>query len=226
MTEKVKGPPRPRRVAEKAIVERQAGDFVKLTSRQLEVYEYILERIRTRGYGPTVREIGLEFGIKSPNGVMCHLQALVRKGLITREKNMSRAISVVRSEDRVPGIQLAGTIAAGYPIETFEQAEHVDFASMFHRADHFALKVRGQSMIEDHIDEGDIVVVRKQETARNGQIVVALVDGTETTLKRFFREGTRFRLEPANSTMEPIYAKDVRVLGVVVGVVRKFATVN
>lgn len=194
----------------------------RLTDRQNEIYRFILEKIRTRGYGPTVREIGAAFDIKSPNGVMCHLSALVKKGLIKREPNMSRAISVVRKQDRMPGIPLAGTIAAGSPIEAFEQQERIDLSDLFEKEGYFALEVRGQSMIEDHIDEGDYVVVKKQSTARNGQTVVALVDGSEATLKRFYKEpGGRFRLEPANSQMAPIYSRNVEIQGVVVGVIRK-----
>lgn len=196
-------------------------DQAKLTKRQREIYEFIAEKIRARGYGPTVREIGSAFEIKSPNGVMCHLQALVKKGLIIREPNMSRAISIVNQRELDPGIPLAGTIAAGFPIETYEQSERIDFSDMFARDGHFALKVRGQSMIEDHIDDGDFVIVRRQETARDGQTVVALVDGSETTLKRFYRDGSRFRLEPRNASMQPIISNDVKVLGVVVGVIRQ-----
>lgn len=198
----------------------------KLTNRQQEVYDFILDKIRSRGYGPTVREIGSAFSIKSPNGVMCHLSALVKKGLITREPNMSRAITVVNEDDRARGIPLAGTIAAGLPITTFEQSERIDLEEMFGKTGDFALKVKGQSMIEDHIEEGDYVIVHKQPTARDGQIVVALVDGQETTLKRFYRERGRYRLEPANSTMEPIYCDNLEILGIVVGVVRKFDVVN
>lgn len=197
------------------------SEQAKLTKRQKEIYEFIAEKIRSRGYGPTVREIGSAFDIKSPNGVMCHLQALVKKGLIIREPNMSRAISIVNSKELEPGIPLAGTIAAGLPIETYEQTERIDFGDIFGREGHYALKVKGQSMIEDHIDDGDYVIVRKQDTARDGQTVVALVDGADTTLKRFYREGTRFRLEPRNKTMEPIFSEDVQVLGVVVGVIRQ-----
>jgi repressor LexA len=198
----------------------------KLTNRQQEVYDFILDKIRSRGYGPTVREIGSAFSIKSPNGVMCHLSALVKKGLITREPNMSRAITVVNEDDRARGIPLAGTIAAGLPITTFEQSERIDLEEMFGKTGDFALKVKGQSMIEDHIEEGDYVIVHKQPTARDGQIVVALVDGQETTLKRFYRERGRYRLEPANSTMQPIYCDNLEILGIVVGVVRKFDVVN
>lgn len=195
---------------------------VKLTRRQRGVFDFIQEKIRQRGYGPTVREIGAAFEIKSPNGVMCHLIALEKKGLITREPNMSRAISIVRGAERQPGIPLSGVIAAGSPIETVEQEERIDFSDFFQKSGLFALKVRGQSMIDDHIDDGDFVIVKQQATARDGQIVVALVDGSDTTLKRFYKESNRYRLEPANSTMKPIYAKRVEILGVVIGVVRKF----
>jgi repressor LexA len=202
------------------------SDGVKLTSRQRDIYDFIAEKISSRGYGPTVREIGSAFQIRSPNGVMCHLQALVKKGLIVREPNMSRAISLTSHLREELGIPLAGTIAAGSPIETYEQSERVDFGSMLQKEGHFALKVRGQSMIEDHIDEGDYVIVRRQETARDGQTVVALVDGAETTLKRFYREGARVRLEPRNSSMQPIYSNNVQILGVVVGVVRQMEPVG
>ena len=198
------------------------ADKPKLTPKQRQVYDFIVKKIRARGYGPTVREIGAAFGINSPNGVMCHLQALVKKGLIQREANRSRAISIVEESRPQPGIPLAGAIAAGAPLETYEDVERVDFGEMFGHGDYYALKVRGESMIEDHIEDGDFVVVRKQQTAQEGQIVVALIDGCETTLKRFHKDSDRFRLEPANSTMEPIYCNDLEILGVVVGVVRRF----
>jgi len=198
----------------------------KLTERQQEVYDFIEEKILERGYGPTVREIGQRFDIKSPNGVMCHLQALVKKGLIRREPNMSRAISVLGAgADK--GIPLLGRIAAGQPVQMYEQADRVDFGDMFTNKSYFALEVRGQSMIDDHIQEGDFVGIKKQPNARDGQIVVASVEGGEATLKRLYREkGGKFRLVPANSTMKPIVTKNVEVLGVLVGVVRKFETVN
>lgn len=192
-----------------------------VTKRQQQVYEFIIDKIRERGYGPTVREIGKAFKIRSPNGVICHLAALERKGMIRREPNRSRAISIVNEVDLGKAIPLSGSIAAGMPLETFEEAESVDFGEMFGKSGYFALKVRGHSMIEDHIQDGDYVVVRKQHTARDGQIVVALVDGSETTLKRLYREKGRYRLEPANSTMKPIYCDRLDILGVVAGVVRK-----
>lgn len=194
-----------------------------LTPRQRAVYEMIRELIRSRGYGPTVREIGQRFKIRSPNGVMCHLKALEKKGLIRREPNMSRAIQLAAEPAYLSGLPLVGTIAAGVLHEAVEDVERVDFSAMFDpaREELMVLRVRGDSMIEDQIADGDYVVVRRQKTARKGQIVVAVTDENEATLKRWFPEKGRIRLEPANSTMKPIYVRDARVLGVVVGVVRK-----
>ena len=193
-----------------------------LTARQREIYEFLKDKIVNRGYGPTVREIGAQFGIRSPNGVMCHLKALEKKGLITRESHMSRAIQLTEPLRGATSLPLAGQIAAGSPVLAEEQTEVVDFASLFSGDDHFCLRVKGESMIEDQIADGDYVVVRKQETARDGEIVVALIDKQEATLKRFYREKNRYKLVPANSNMRPIYSNDVEVLGVVTGVVRKY----
>lgn len=196
-----------------------------LTSRQKEVYEFIREKIRARGYGPTVREIGTQFKISSPNGVMCHLKALEKKGLIVREANMSRAITLATEtfDSQRPGLPLAGRIAAGMLHEAIAQDERIDFGELFDSDDLFVLEVSGDSMIEDRICDGDYVVIRKQDTATKGQIVVALTDENEATLKRWYPEADRIRLEPANSTMKPIYVKNARVLGVCVGVVRKMS---
>ena len=197
-------------------------DFSQLTERQREIYDFIKLKIESRGYGPTVREIGEEFGIKSPNGVMCHLKALEKKGLITREPNMSRAIMLAtESPDGSGGLPLAGRIAAGVLHEAVEQNERIDFGELFGADDQFVLEVRGDSMIEDQIADGDYVVIRKQDTAQRGQTVVALTEENEATLKRWYPEAHRIRLEPANSSMAPIYVKNARVLGIVVGVVRK-----
>lgn len=199
------------------------SDQPKLTKRQQEIYEFIKDRIVNRGYGPTVREIGTEFGIKSPNGVMCHLKALEKKGLITREQNMSRAIQLTESIHRgKASLPLAGQIAAGSPTLAVEELEEIDFSDLFSDDDHFCLKVRGESMIEDHIADGDFAVIRKQPSAQQGQIVAALVDGDDATLKRFYQEHGRYRLEPANSTMSPIYSDRVEILGVLVGVIREY----
>ena len=193
----------------------------QLTERQREVYEFLRDKIRNRGYGPTVREIGDQFNISSPNGVMCHLKALEKKGLISREPNMSRAIQLSAEPIEVRGLPLAGRIAAGVLHEAIEQDERIDFAEIFEQKNQFVLKVSGDSMIEAQIADGDYVVVRKQRNARDGQIVVAMTDEGEATLKRFYLEKNRIRLEPANSSMKPIYVKNAKILGVVVGVVRQ-----
>lgn len=192
----------------------------QLTDRQRKVYEFIRDKIRNRGYGPTVREIGENFGIRSPNGVMCHLKALEKKGLITRERNMSRAIQL-SAEPR--GLRLAGRIAAGVLHEAVEQEDRVDFAKMFtpESENLVALEVHGDSMIEDYITEGDYVIVDRRRTPRKGQIVVAVTDEGEATLKRWYPEKGRVRLQPANASMKPIFVKNVEVFGVAVGVVRK-----
>ncbi len=194
----------------------------RLTSRQRQIYDFIRTKIFARGYGPTVRETADAFGIKSPNGVMCHLRALEKKDMIRREPNMSRAIQLVDDGPSDTGMPLAGVIAAGRPVEAVEQLDRIDFRDLFGTPDLFALQVRGQSMIDDQIADGDFVVVKKQETARDGQIVVALLGDGEATLKRFFRESNRVRLEPANREMKPIFAKNVTIMGVVVGVVRRY----
>lgn len=200
------------------------ADLELLTPRQREIYSFIRSKIQGRGYGPTVREIGLEFDIKSPNGVMCHLKALQKKGFIHREPNMSRAIQML---DEPTGAQparlkLVGRIAAGQPIEAIEQDEELGFSEWEGADDKFALRVSGDSMIEEYIADGDYVVIQRQEVARDGQIVAVRDDDGEATLKRLFRERNRVRLEPANKTMKPIYRDRVDILGVLVGVVRKY----
>lgn len=189
----------------------------ELTKKQKLVYEFIRDKIRHRGYGPTVREIGDHFKIRSPNGVMCHLKALEKKGLISREKNRSRAIQLAEE----PGLPLYGMIAAGVLHEAVEQQERIDFTDIFNKDNLFVLKVNGDSMIEDAIADGDHIIVREQRTARKGQIVVAVTDEGEATLKRWYPETNRIRLEPANSTMKPIYVRNATIRGVVVGVVRR-----
>src|SRR5262249_51216441 len=154
-----------------------------LTQRQKDIYEFIRDKIVNRGYGPTVREIGLQFGIRSPNGVMCHLKALEKKGLITRESHMSRAIQLANPPQPRTSLPLAGLIAAGQPLLAAQMDERVDFSGLFNTDEHVCLRVKGDSMIEDHIAEGDYVVYRKGTEARDGDIVVARVDGDDATLK-------------------------------------------
>jgi repressor LexA len=197
-----------------------------LTSRQRQIYEFIREKIQMRGYGPTVREIGTQFSIKSPNGVMCHLNALVKKGLILRTEKSARAIQLVDHRPGRGGVELplVGNVAAGNPIEAIQDTEErLNFADLFAGPDHYVLKVKGQSMIEDHIADGDFVVIKPQTTAHNGERVVAMIDN-EVTLKRFQHERGHVVLYPANSSMAPIVVKpnsDTKILGVLVGVLRK-----
>ena len=204
-----------------------AGDATELsadeapTERQMEIYAFIRDKIQSRGYGPTVREIGTAFKIRSPNGVICHLKALERKGFITRGKNMSRAIELVAEPAHVRGLPLAGWVAAGTLRPAEEQNERIDFESLFKRDNHFVLRVMGDSMIDAQIADGDWVVIQKRQTAHSGDIVVAQTDDGEATLKYWFPERDRIRLQPANATMKPIYVRNARVLGVLVGVVRK-----
>jgi repressor LexA len=191
------------------------------TERQMEIYEFIRDKIQSRGYGPTVREIGQAFKIKSPNGVVCHLKALERKNMITRGKNMSRAIELVNEPAHLRGLQMAGLVAAGTLRLAEEQNERVDFDDLFNRDNHFVLKVMGDSMIDAQIADGDWVVIQKKQTAHSGDIVVAQTEDGEATLKQWFPERDRIRLQPANSSMRPIYVKSAKVLGVLAGVVRK-----
>jgi repressor LexA len=199
-------------------------DFSQLTERQREIYDFIRDKIESRGYGPTVREIGNGFNIKSPNGVMCHLKALEKKGLIKREGFSARAIMLVDHHRlQSAGLPMLGLVAAGSPTAAVEQLdERLEFGELFHGPNCFALKVRGQSMIEDHIDDGDFVVIRKQEDAQNGERVVAMING-EATLKKYYDAAENIRLEPANGSMAPIIVPkdEASILGVLVGVVRK-----
>ncbi len=192
-----------------------------LTDRQLQVYDLIRHLMIDRGYGPTVREIGDHFQIKSPNGVVCHLKALERKGLITRGANKSRAIQLTDSADRRPhSMPMAGVVAAGPTRIAFEQVDRVDFSELLFREDRFILRVSGDSMINAHISDGDYVVVQKRDSASPGALVVAQTPDGEATLKYWHPEKNRIRLEPANDEMDSIYVNDDKVIGVAVGVVR------
>ncbi len=198
-------------------------DFSRLTSRQKEINAFIRNKIEARGYGPTVREIGEAFNIQSPNGVMCHLKALVKKGLIERKLRSARAIQLVDYQPPSPGLPFLGAVAAGAPLEAVENPDRLELGDLFNGPDYFVLQVHGQSMIEDHIDDGDYVVIKKKPTASNGERVVAMLDN-EVTLKRFFEEKDHIRLEPANGSLEPIIvpkSESPEILGILAGVVRK-----
>jgi repressor LexA len=200
------------------------ADLDALTLRQREIYNFIRGKIQGRGYGPTVREIGVHFQIKSPNGVMCHLKALQKKGLIHREPNMSRAIQLLEESatGQPTGVKLVGRIAAGQPIEAIEQNDELTFSDWVEDGAKFALRVTGDSMIEEHIADGDFVIIKKQDQARDGQIVAVRDEDGEATLKKIYRDRSRVRLEPANRALKPIYRDHVDILGVLVGVVRKY----
>src|SRR5437868_6886663 len=174
------------------------ADLDNLTSRQREIYEFMRSKIQGRGYGPTVREIGTQFGIKSPNGVMCHLKALQKKGLIRREPNMSRAIELLQETPagNFHSLKLLGRIAAGQPLEAVEDAEDFGFDEWQDPSKKFVLQVTGESMIDAHIADGDYVIIQKQESARDGQIVAVQDEEGGATLKKFFKEKNRVRLEP------------------------------
>lgn len=205
-----------------------------LTPRQREILNFIRSWIEQWGYAPTVREIGAHFKIRSPNGVRGHLKALEAKGFISRDPFRSRAMRVVEGP-KLPtkspkggprvGLPLVGRIAAGQLHEAIENAEAFDFQSLFNNknGDLFVLRVHGDSMIEAQIADGDYVIVRRQDTATPGSIVVALTDENEATLKYWFPTKKGARLVPANRNMAPIVVKNARVLGVVVGVVRKLS---
>ena len=198
-------------------------DLSQLTERQLEIYEFIKDKIENRGYGPTVREIGKEFNIQSPNGVMCHLKALEKKGLIKRQGFSARAIQLLGYQRGKADLPLMGVVAAGSPTQAVAQEDRLSFGDLFVSPEHFALRVRGQSMIDNHIEDGDYVVIRRREAAQNGERVVAMIDG-DYTLKRFNRHKDKIELRPENEYMDPILVEsgqDVQIVGVLAGVVRK-----
>jgi repressor LexA len=191
-----------------------------LTPRQRDIFEFLKGKILNQGYGPTVREIGVEFGIRSPNGVMCHLKALEKKGLITREPNMSRAIQLSDKPSRATSVDMLGQLSANSPLTAAKGGEVVNFMDVFGSGDHGCVKVKDDSCSADGIAKGDFVIVRKQDSCRDR--VLALVDGRKAVLGRYFSDPKGARLEPLRSKKKPIRSSAVLVLGVIVGVVRKF----
>jgi repressor LexA len=197
-----------------------------VTRRQKEVLDFLTEFVRKNEYSPSYEEIAHGLGLKSLATVHKHITNLANKGMLQRSHNRSRSIDVVapqrrnRSVDRLP---LEGRIAAGLPVETTEAAETLSLGDIVGNKDAFALKVRGDSMRDEHILDGDFVLVERTSTARPGEIVVALVKGSETTLKRYYIEGSTVRLQPSNTEMEPIYVpiQSVAIQGRVLGVLRK-----
>jgi repressor LexA len=202
---------------------------MELTGRQQEIWTFLTEYVDRHGYPPTVREIGEAVGLASPSTVHAHLANLERAGLLRRDPTKPRALELNRDSASAPAtatmpkLPLVGQIAAGGPLLAEQNIEEEIAVPETLRGD-FLLRVRGDSMIEAGILDGDIVVVRRTQDARNGEIVVALAgddeSADEATVKTFYREKGRIRLQPENSALEPIYADHVQILGVVTGVFR------
>ena len=204
-----------------------------ITRRQRQVYDFIASFVQSHGYSPSFEEIGGGLGLSSLATVHKHITNLEKKGLLRRDYNRSRSIDVLPPRGQLKRsmslaapltLPLVGRIAAGRPVETLENPSTISLADFTGSKDVFVLEVAGESMQDEHIVDGDYVLVEKVNAARNGEIVVALVDGSETTLKRFYREGDRIRLQPSNAAMQPIVvpASSVQIQGRVIGVLRKY----
>jgi repressor LexA len=205
-----------------------------ITKRQREVYDYIQGFMQAKGYSPSFEEIGQGLGLSSLATVHKHISNLEKKGLLKRDYNRSRSIDILpvrgifrRQAPKAPpdiALPLMGRIAAGQPIEAVENPETISLGDITRSKDVFVLQVKGESMKDEHIVDGDYVLVEKTNTARDGEIVVALVEGTDATLKRLYREGANIRLQPSNATMKPIVvpARSVQLQGRVIGILRKY----
>jgi repressor LexA len=207
--------------------------FMAITKRQRQVYDFISDFVQRQGYSPSFDEIGQGLGLSSLATVHKHISNLEKKGLLTRDYNRSRSIDLLAPKGRLKQamavnttmvLPLMGRIAAGLPIEAVENPETISLADFVRSKEVFVLEVRGDSMQDEHILSGDYVLVEKSKTAHNGDIVVALVDTTDATLKRFYRDGDKIRLQPSNMNMKPIIvpAASVQIQGRVIGVLRKY----
>jgi repressor LexA len=203
-----------------------------ITRRQRQVYDYIADFVQTRGYSPSFEEIGDGMGLNSLATVHKHISNLEKKGLHKRDYNRSRSIDLLPIKGKMKQamsvdtlrLPLVGRIAAGRPVEAMETPETISLADFVRSKEVFVLEVRGESMQDEHIVNGDYVLVEKAKTAHDGDIVVALVEGSDSTLKRFYREGDQIRLQPSNAAMAPIIlpAAAVEIQGRVIGVLRKY----
>ena len=200
-----------------------------LTKRQREILNYLSVYAEQNGYAPSFEEIAGQFNYNSLATVHEHLTNLERKGYIKRSYNESRAIEILPSDaaPRALELPLLGTVAAGMPIEAVDHGETMTVPESFVRknGNHYVLRVRGNSMIDEQIRDGDFVVVNERQSADNGEMVIAMLSGTSATVKKFYRERDgRIRLQPANETMAPIYVheNDISIQGIVVGVLRRF----
>jgi len=204
--------------------------MLNLTPKQMHILTRIRDLRVARGYSPTMQELADELGVSKVT-IFEHVEALIKKGALVRQPNKARSLELspkveLPDEQRNTRIPLVGTIAAGHPIDAVEDRQSLDLENLFvppaGSGSMFALRVRGDSMIDEHIAEGDYVICRQQATARNGETVVALLDNGEATLKRYYKEAGHFRLQPANDKYEPIIVRDCKIQGVVVGVVRNY----
>ena len=198
-----------------------------LTKRQREILDYLGEFIQQHGYAPSLEEIGRRFGLSSLATVHKHLTNLQEKGFIRRAWNRSRSVELVptRSGGRAVELPLLGFVAAGAPIEAIATAESIAVPEdLVGKRDTYVLKVKGDSMIDEQIRDGDFVIVEDRKTAENGEMVIALLGGLDVTLKKFYRENGRIRLQPANPAMQPLLVppEQIQIQGVVVGVMRKY----
>jgi repressor LexA len=198
-----------------------------LTKRQREILDFLGEFIQQHGYAPSLEEVGRRFGLSSLATVHKHLANLQEKGFIKRTWNRSRSVELVptRTGGRALELPLLGFVAAGAPIEAIATAEAISVPEDFvGKRDTYVLRVRGDSMIDEQIRDGDFVIVEDRKTAENGEMVIALLSGSDVTLKKFYRDNGRVRLQPANPTMQPLVlpAEQVQVQGVVIGVMRKY----
>lgn len=201
-----------------------------LTDRQKDIFQYIKRSVSDKGYPPSVREIGNAVGLQSSSTVHGHLAKLETKGYIRRDPTKPRAIEIVHAADEnasaVIHVPVLGKVTAGLPITAVENIEEYfplpEHFTANHNSEIFLLNVAGDSMIEAGIHDGDRVIVRKQNIAHNGEIIVAMTEDDEATVKRFYKEKGYYRLQPENSSMEPIYLDNVIVLGKVVGLFREF----
>jgi repressor LexA len=198
-----------------------------LTKRQREILDYLNEFIQQHGYAPSLEEVGRRFGLSSLATVHKHLTNLQEKGFIKRAWNRSRSVELVQTKlgARAVELPLLGFVAAGAPIEAVATAESISVPEdLVGKKDTYVLRVRGESMIDEQIRDGDFVIVEDRKTAENGEMVIALLGGSEVTLKKFYRENGLIRLQPANPSMQPLIvpAEQLQVQGVVVGVMRKY----
>jgi repressor LexA len=199
-----------------------------LTRRQKEILEFVSKHIERKGYAPTIEEIAEHFSLRSLATVHKHLSNLQEKGLIRRAWNRSRALELLPTEVRVEAVELPllGRVAAGSPIEAIEASETIFVPqNLVGRRETYVLQVKGDSMIDEQIRDGDYVIVENRRAVRNGEMVIALLDGDSVTLKKMYREGGgRIRLQPANARLKPMFVDQdrVRIQGVVIGVLRKY----